>query len=1240
MDHLRQEYVLVQAWKKTAKYIRTHNWYSDTLQLDWTTINIADFLRDLANRTDAAAHWRTDPLRLVPAPKHQAWTLACGGPWRPATPLHPRALRPLAHPSLADQVIATAILLCLADRVETQQRDPTQREETPVHHLTASYGNRLFCTHDGNTLRHPWGSSKLYRSYFTDYRSFLSRPVTLAKRLSETATDRYFLVSLDLAQFYDRVKPEHLVGAITRLKQPGDDPSFYDFVHTAFSWRWHTSDTDTVASYATATGISDLSSVALPQGLVASGFFANVFLMDFDGAMLKRTATTVHDGIRLEQYFRYVDDLRLIVSCRPGVDSHTLRNTVSDLVSRLLDDYAPGLRINRHKTEIAEINGKKRPLVHQSARMDRVQAAVSGGFDANLGAQILSSVFGLIRSQQTLNANTSGTGWSLRPLPDVQDHTTHRFAAGRFRTVYRSIRPLLESSGSLPPSGDTPENDSMGTRRPLVTQATLDAEAHVFSLHLIDKWLADPSNVRLLRIAFDIWPDRSVLEDVLFHLQPHISDRVADARVENRVAAYCLSELFRAGATETGIVPDDEMLPLGTDLAAYRRTLADAAETTLRLPAVRVPWYLRHQAILLLLTTAPDRLEVPSVRERDHYSLIIRYLSGRFPQDPATHATCAVLSRRAFVDRKRALDLTALPLSVRTRTEIARRDPSFAMEIVDGRDDFLRGLGLRTRMDLSIYPDGRWATDDCLAARVRRVLVAPDPGVLRDESVLLPFAIDFLGLAEDGLLPAVVTPRQIILDPDSPGERLRIASISGQVGPNADRSTYKPPDWCAVEDRWRLQLGFLLRYVLTGGPDFTATSGRAIESRADRRYSPVRSGWLQRIYATYNRREAFGGDWIPISDWFEGFLRGLMRWPGVDEEQDFAFLSSGPSASRVECDRRLSKLHNMRGSRSGVLCLPQKIRIPRATEPPRGLSVCVVQTTFPRACTFEDKTDLTLSDSGIRKIHRRTLSSALSAVVTMLRLREAEHAARSPLDLLILPELSVHPNDVHSHLVTFARAYGVAVLAGITYQHLWDGGPLVNSALWIVPERSRQGLQVRSYRQGKKHLSPQEQLFPKGGRDVRGFRPCQWILNYPLGGKLKPLRITAAVCYDATDLALAYDLRHQSDGFVVPALNRSVAVFDNMSAALNYHMYQLVIVANSGEYGGSSAYWPSADRHRRRLFHLFGANQATVAFVDIPLDELGAYVDRGVQTGPVKRSHGRLSVSAKKWQEPPAGWKK
>ena len=120
LELLREEYVLVQAWKKTASYIRYHNWFSDTLALDRAAVNLPAFLGKLRERLQSWESWENDSLRIVPAPKSQRWRVREGA-WEPVKGARSAQLRPLGHVSLADQVVATALMLCLADRVETLQ---------------------------------------------------------------------------------------------------------------------------------------------------------------------------------------------------------------------------------------------------------------------------------------------------------------------------------------------------------------------------------------------------------------------------------------------------------------------------------------------------------------------------------------------------------------------------------------------------------------------------------------------------------------------------------------------------------------------------------------------------------------------------------------------------------------------------------------------------------------------------------------------------------------------------------------------------------------------------------------------------------------------------------------------------------------------------------------------------------------------------------------------------------------
>ena len=71
LELLREEFVLIQAWKKTATYIRDHNSFSDTLALDSAAINLPRFLADLRERLRSPDGWQSNPLRIVQAPKSQ-----------------------------------------------------------------------------------------------------------------------------------------------------------------------------------------------------------------------------------------------------------------------------------------------------------------------------------------------------------------------------------------------------------------------------------------------------------------------------------------------------------------------------------------------------------------------------------------------------------------------------------------------------------------------------------------------------------------------------------------------------------------------------------------------------------------------------------------------------------------------------------------------------------------------------------------------------------------------------------------------------------------------------------------------------------------------------------------------------------------------------------------------------------------------------------------------------------------
>ncbi|MNN79832.1 hypothetical protein D3C81_1965080 [compost metagenome] len=78
-------------------------------------------------------------------------------------------------------------------------------------------------------------------------------------------------------------------------------------------------------------------------------------------------------------------------------------------------------------------------------------------------------------------------------------------------------------------------------------------------------------------------------------------------------------------------------------------------------------------------------------------------------------------------------------------------------------------------------------------------------------------------------------------------------------------------------------------------------------------------------------------------------------------------------------------------------------------------------------------------------------------------------------------------------------------------------------------------------------------------------------------------------------------MRDITDGFVISALNKDIGTFDTMATALQFHMYQPIMLANTGQYGGSNAQAPFKAHHERQIAHLHGNNQAVISIFDIDL---------------------------------------
>ena len=1204
IDLLRQEYVLVQAWKKTASFIRYHNWFSDTLDLDWQAINLRSFIGKISEQLASPESWENRELKLVQAPKIFPWHRNKKGNWKPdykrvknSGPQNKLTLRPLAHVDLQDQVVATAILLCLGNRVETAQGDPTLdiHDRTSLRKIT-SYGNRLFCDNQGGRLLHRWGSAKLYRSYFADYRNFISRPDAVGKRVQLDSRQHVYIVSADLSRFYDRVRPSLLTTALQTIQLKNDDSAFFVFANKFFNWTWSENDSKDATEYANSANIENFNEIALPQGLVAAGSFANVVLLEFDRQLRRQIGEKIVQNLYLDDVCRYVDDLRLVVSsdrndCTP---TNVGENIVSWL-NRNLKLTSSDLSFNPEKVEVIKIGSHERPRIRQHARMARIQSAVSGGFDMDTGTEILDSIQTL--SQNALRNTPTDPDTQFTPLPDVRNETVLRFAAARFRTTYRNIRPLFDSEDDIDPN-DVSRSTQLGIR----DREILDNDARTYALILIDRWMHDPSNVRLLRIGLDIYPDAETLQEILQFMKPYSIGKKRKT-LERKVVWYCLSELFRAGATETGLVEDSDSLPNGICLDDYREILGKEGVRLIEL-GLGVPWYLQQQILLFLAAWNPSAIKpklLNSIRHSKRHTIALKFLrKSAVRLSSSDYATVSVLARRSFLNSDEAVKLAKRNLTKARKKEIALKDPTYIREFSSIESGFFDELPYQIRTELCVETSDNDGHTQDLAEFVTK---SGSLNKLRNELSILEFAREFCRVYKKREIYDIILPAHVVLklDNDSNFKKInRLAIPENEI--NYSTSLYSIPKWVEPKDRWRYHLGFLLRFVLSGQPDFTRIVRKSHWRESLGVYRPAESHWYQRIYGLFSGQPAFGDDWVPISQWLENLLFSMLRWPGSRARQDFDWVEDGIEKAELEIRKRISILKEERGNRKGMLMIPihmERIGIQNNQSEScanRSFRACVVQTVFPTDIDFTNCSDLTLSSSQDRRKHRRHLSAALAAVRSMLRLRKTHLQAQDyHLDLLVLPELAVHHRDVKTHLIPFARQHKTLILTGLTYEELFHGQPLVNSALWIVPVLSHQyGLQIQILRQGKLNLAGNENQ-----TRIQGFRPCQWLIHYQWSCSHKPLSLTAAVCYDATDLQLTAELRDKSDIFIIPALNSDVKTFDNMALALHYHMYQLVVIANNGKYGGSSAYWPVHGEYEKQIFHTHGQPQASVSFLEI-----------------------------------------
>lgn len=1259
--------VLAQAWKKTQGFIRRHNSYADVLELDRSTVNLERQLIVWASDIEKP-RFQTEDMMLVAAPKNGRWVfpkeLESGEEnfldttfssslfhaWGPAPEKKDnpsnrpglQKLRPLAHIGIRDQSLATAVMMCLAESIETTQGNPDEVDAVKARsNGLTSYGNRLHCRWSESAgsrakASFSWGNSQTYRKYYQDYRAFLSRPRQICAESSQRIPKgkELFVVSLDLKSFYDRVDRQALINELQRLETEfnrefhvqvdnGADQEFWDKTEKILKWRWRDSENEQAELF-NESGSTSLE-LGLPQGLVASGFLANSYLIGFDKIVDKDTRENLiieDSGIKIIDYCRYVDDIRIVIEA-PSHSSPL--NQVKNYVVQRLQEHCK--RIGAKK-EIALSEDKcsitpYRSMSSQnnvSTLMSVLGAELSGTFDIDSLAQAAGGLEGLLWISDQIEGSQEPPKSKLRlatiaaPATDVRDDTVKRFVATRLVELMRQRLAMTDLSAP----DDTGE--SVGDR--MNGGEALSHEFESTARKLIKCWAENPALVLLLRCGLDLFPHPKLLAPVIEALGTKLFETPGkpsqNEQRQIKSAEYIAADLLRAGIVETGF-REDESYPENIDIQGYREDLGGFARTIVA-ERNKSPWYLVQQALLYLASIGDnsvglDDFEEPSIEEpyrRLRSALLFERSSS---VELLKTIPYALVAQQMHPNPRRFAAWLAEGLSCTTSatqaqkivTLVALERPDLLLEANSKRDATLKKW--KKFVPQSIVEIGRISAskqkDNSSVATRQLLRVMQDPlNAFSQENGLLMLARALLATPgiearlSNRLSPIDITLtcsnwKQLQSLPNDP-EFLKV-NLSDESDEN--NPLYENPEWVSNDQTWMYGLGRILRSALTG--DFDYTARRFLVTEEIGRYRGIRSSWYKRRFGMLNSGSGMLDEPAPVSPWLSGFISILLQWPGIEfKANDAAPVSNvrTPGELLAILEKRISEQRELYGVRSKT---PFYV-IPTSdgtTLVDRPLRVAIVQTLRPRMEDFDTK-DPTHWTPAMLSQHRRHLAQVCRLAHAKLRawassrpLKDGEDED-SNIDVILFPELAVHPEHVF-FLRRLSDMLKANIFTGLTFMHSSKCGGPINQGLWLIrTDAPDQGRNIQYVWQGKLHPMKLEQQM-----GIKGHRPHVTLVELPIG-TTSPTRLAAAICYDATDLDLVADLRDRSDVFLVSALNQDVQTFDNMVAALHFHMYQPVVLANSGEFGGSTAQVP-LPKHERLVAHIHGNNQVAVSVFEI-----------------------------------------
>ena len=1264
---LSDKAVIVQAWKKAHEYMRRHNWYSDNFELDCSCINLEKLLLDIQSwfENPNDVRYVPSPTRVVPAPK------ACFG-WRlnedDFVVPDGFSIRPLAHLAVHDQVVAMMFLMCLANTIEKRQGPPRWYNAADARTIAVNYGNRLLCEAPNNESdplstsaeRHYgaflWGNSETYDRYYNDYRMFISRPEEVHKVLTKAGIGQQFelfTLSLDLSKFYDRIRRDVLFEKV-RKEVDSDNQDVRDFLFAfrrLLMWKWDDRDRNLLKDYndnqLRIKGDEWLQGrIGIPQGLAASGFFANIYLLEFDDYMrdvvFKERSLVVGDlQVRVFDYCRYVDDMKFVIGINKddflaGIDE----SRIKQVLQRLLDETAPGQIFSAEKGGLDRL-GPDEHTDFVALRMHESKSRVSDALDEQSAYELLKINHDLWRETERMGdvdkvkVNRIGSISLVRNKTGVKNDTIERFAANNWRNAYKVLSSILPSDEGLASVDEIKRECSL---------PALNALTDEFCEEIILRWIDDPSKVRILRIAFDLRPNAQYLDEVLKMLLRMIGrgNRVRECGL------YVAAELYRAGAIETGFSYSDADNPYHVKWLEYRSKLHEYVS---RFTTQDTPWYLANQLALFEFTYSPKIFPVDCVLPsncdpiyKECYSIIS---GGREMSNNDVSLEAVILASLISVPRRVCEACRDVIERTRSSSEIEwRKCLAFldaeeminvlgeSWEVPGACEDAKLISGVKYALRTLAFMDENPFENEVAVARLGGALC----------QFLSRRRVDSNHFFTASNLAVTCSDWGELSNARNPAVHIEVSLLDKKEVNDLSCHLFQPEPWEDGDFAKLAQIWRILRAIVMSGDEYSIMKRGSLSLKATKdlgginRFFGVRSSWLKRRYGLYFDRACLGGVHVAFSPWFTDVLSSLLAWPGsycCKKYEQLCFSELG----RV-FKSRLKDLSRFQFVDPDTVLIPVDIDVEKFKKCEmaqlRKVNIAIIQNLHPDLRTLEDIA--TRESIEAKRLSRRHLFDLISMLRVTFRTHSALMKTRDSINLLVFPELSIYERDI-PYLKRFADKMNCMIFAGLVYcRGPKDSKSMINAGIWIIPQR-KDGDDRRMYielLQGKGNLSHVERCVS----DLSGYRPVQWIVRgvrYDRGRKnaVDLWSMSASICYDATDIRLAAALRDHVDCYVVSAFNKDVGLFDIMAESWRYHMYGHTVVANTGIYGGSTIQAPYDKPYERIIAHAHGGEQAQILLAELDLNDFSKKTR--IATRKSKKPKKKV-VCARELKASPAGY--